>query len=69
MFHRRLHKTLGDALPPYLAIVVGLSLILLLLVSRSNVVPLLATGGFLLSLAGAFVLAATVYQGAGWAAC
>ncbi|MFP3599825.1 MMPL family transporter, partial [Chryseobacterium sp. SIMBA_029] len=34
---------LGAALPPYLAIVVGLSLILLLLVFRSIVVPLLAT--------------------------
>lgn len=55
----------GDALPPYLAIVVGLSLILLLLVSRSVVVPLLATVGFLLSLAAAFGLAVTVYQW-GW---
>lgn len=56
---------LGDALPPYLAIVVGLSLILLLLVFRSIVVPLLATGGFLLSLAAAFGLVVAVYQW-GW---
>ncbi len=56
---------LGDALPPYLAIVVGLSLILLLLVFRSIVVPLLATGGFLLSLAAAFGAVVAVYQW-GW---
>ncbi|QCB98393.1 MMPL family transporter [Arthrobacter sp. PAMC25564] len=56
---------LGDALPPYLAIVMGLSLILLLLVFRSIVVPLLATGGFLLSLAAAFGAVVAVYQW-GW---
>jgi RND superfamily putative drug exporter len=56
---------LGDALPPYLAIVVGLSLVLLLLVFRSIVVPLLATGGFLLSLAAAFGGVVAVYQW-GW---
>jgi RND superfamily putative drug exporter len=56
---------LGDALPLYLAIVVGLSLILLLLVFRSLVVPLLATGGFLLSLAAAFGAVVAVYQW-GW---
>jgi RND superfamily putative drug exporter len=56
---------LGDALPPYLAIVVGLSLLLLLLVFRSIVVPLLATGGFLLSLAAAFGAVVAVYQW-GW---
>ncbi|HSO14657.1 MAG TPA: MMPL family transporter [Arthrobacter sp.] len=56
---------LGDALPPYLAIVVGLSLILLLLVFRSVWVPLLATGGFLLSLAAAFGAVVAVYQW-GW---
>jgi RND superfamily putative drug exporter len=56
---------LGAALPPYLAIVVGLSLLLLLLVFRSIVVPLLATGGFLLSLAAAFGAVVAVYQW-GW---
>ncbi|TSE16453.1 MMPL family transporter [Arthrobacter sp. KBS0703] len=56
---------LGDALPPYLGIVVGLSLIVLLLVFRSIVVPLLATGGFLLSLAAAFGAVVAVYQW-GW---
>ncbi|WP_422936046.1 MMPL family transporter [Sinomonas sp. P47F7] len=56
---------LADALPPYLAIVVGLSLVLLLLVFRSLLVPLLATGGFLLSLGAAFGSVVAVYQW-GW---
>ncbi|MBT2530742.1 MMPL family transporter [Arthrobacter sp. ISL-48] len=56
---------LGNALPPYLAIVVGLSLLLLLLVFRSIWVPLLATGGFLLSLAASFGAVVAVYQW-GW---
>jgi RND superfamily putative drug exporter len=56
---------LGDALPLYLAIVVGLSLVLLMLVFRSIVVPLLATAGFLLSLAASFGAVVAVYQW-GW---
>ncbi|MSS85230.1 MMPL family transporter [Actinomycetaceae bacterium WB03_NA08] len=54
-----------EALTPYLIIVVGLSLILLLLVFRSVVIPLLATAGFLLSLAAAFGTTVAVYQW-GW---
>ncbi|GAA1409317.1 hypothetical protein AUR04nite_22430 [Glutamicibacter uratoxydans] len=54
-----------EALVPYLSIVVGLSLILLLLVFRSIVVPFLATGGFLLSLLAAFGATTAVYQ-FGW---
>lgn len=53
---------LGDALPIYLLVVLGLSLILLLLVFRSIVIPLLATAGFLLSLAAAFGVVVAVYQ-------
>lgn len=56
---------LGDALPLYLVIVVGLSLLLLLLVFRSILVPILATAGFLLSLAAAFGGVVAVYQW-GW---
>jgi putative drug exporter of the RND superfamily len=56
---------LGAALPPYLAIVVGLSLILLVLVFRSILVPILATAGFLLSLVAAFGGVVAVYQW-GW---
>lgn len=58
-------EKISQALPPYLAIVVGLSLVLLLLVFRSVVVPLLATGGFLLSLAASFGATVAVYQW-GW---
>ena len=47
-------KKLADALPVYLAIVIGLSLLLLLAVFRSLLVPLVATGGFLLSVGAAF---------------
>lgn len=50
---------------PYLAIVVGLSLVLLLLVFRSLAVPIVATVGFLLSLAAAFGVTVAVYQW-GW---
>ncbi|WP_309080371.1 MMPL family transporter [Zhihengliuella sp.] len=58
-------EKLAEALPVYLAIVVGLSLILLLLVFRSIVVPFLATAGFLLSLFAAFGATVAVYQW-GW---
>ncbi|WFR83931.1 MMPL family transporter [Arthrobacter sp. Y-9] len=54
-----------EALPLYLSIVVGLSLILLLLVFRSIWVPVLATAGFLLSLAASFGAVVAVYQW-GW---
>ncbi len=56
---------LGAALPLYLVVVVGLSLVLLLLVFRSILVPILATAGFLLSLAAAFGGVVAVYQW-GW---
>jgi putative drug exporter of the RND superfamily len=58
-------EKLSEALPPYLAIVVGLSLVLLLLVFRSIVVPVVATLGFLLSLAASFGATVAVYQW-GW---
>ncbi|WP_435298770.1 MMPL family transporter [Timonella sp. A28] len=58
-------EKITEALPPYLAIVVGLSLVLLLLVFRSVVVPVIATLGFLLSLAAAFGATVAVYQW-GW---
>ena len=43
--------TLAAALPRYIAVVVGLALILLMVVFRSILVPLKAAGGFLLSIA------------------
>ena len=56
---------LAAVLPLYLGVVVGISLLLLLLVFRSVVVPLLATGGFLLSIAASFGALVAVYQW-GW---
>ena len=56
---------LAGALPAYLAVVVGLSLLILTLVFRSVVVPLVATGGFLLSVAAAFGATVAVHQW-GW---
>ena len=60
-----LSDRLAEAMPIYLAIVVGLSLVLLLLVFRSILVPLLATGGFLLSLMASFGAVVAIYQW-GW---
>ena len=56
---------LAAALPAYLAVVIGLSLLIMVVVFRSLLVPLLATGGFLLSLAAAFGAVVAVYQW-GW---
>ena len=58
-------QKLSDALPLYLAVVVGLSLIILIIVFRSIVVPVLATAGFVLSLFASFGVVTAVYQW-GW---
>ncbi|WP_061960683.1 MMPL family transporter [Demequina flava] len=58
-------EKLADALPIYLAVVVGLSLIILIVVFRSLVVPLIATLGFVLSLFAALGAVTAVYQW-GW---
>lgn len=58
---------LGDALLPYLAVVVGLALVLLMLVFRSLLVPVKAALGFLLSVAATFGAVVAVFQ-KGWAA-
>ncbi len=60
-------ERLGNVLPQYIAIIVGLSLILLLLVFRSVVIPIKATLGFLLSIAATFGLTTAVFQW-GWLA-
>ena len=57
--------TLGDALIPYLAVVVGLAFLLLMLVFRSILVPLTATLGFLLSVAATFGATVAIFQ-EGW---
>lgn len=58
---------LGQAMVPYLAIVVGLALVLLLLVFRSVLVPLKAALGFLLSVAATLGVLVAVFQW-GWLA-
>ncbi|WP_062519931.1 MMPL family transporter [Demequina silvatica] len=58
-------EKLDQALPVYLAVVVGLSLIILILVFRSILVPVIATLGFVLSLFAAFGAVTAVYQW-GW---
>jgi RND superfamily putative drug exporter len=58
---------LGDALLPYLIVVVGLAFVLLTLVFRSLLVPIKATLGFLLSIAATFGAVVAVFQW-GWAA-
>jgi RND superfamily putative drug exporter len=60
-------EKLGGSLVPYLAVVVGLAFILLMLVFRSVLVPLKATGGFLLSIVATFGAVVAVFQW-GWAA-
>jgi RND superfamily putative drug exporter len=58
---------LSSALLPYLVVVVGLALVLLLLVFRSLLVPLKATAGFLLSVFATFGAVVAVFQW-GWLA-
>ncbi|KGE17082.1 MMPL family transporter [Paenibacillus wynnii] len=56
---------LSDAFPIYIGIIVVLSLIILLLVFRSVIVPIKATVGFILSILATFGLTTAVYQW-GW---
>jgi RND superfamily putative drug exporter len=58
-------ERLAGALPLYLTMVIGLSLVLLTMVFRSILVPLVATAGFLLSVAASFGAIVAVYQW-GW---
>ncbi|MEJ6018707.1 MMPL family transporter [Corynebacterium sp. H113] len=57
---------LGQAMPIYLSVVVGLAIVLLLLVFRSFMVPLTAGLGFLLSVAAAFGVTVLVFQEGLW---
>ena len=58
-------QTLADALPLYLLVVVGLSLLIMVVVFRSLFVPLVATGGFVLSFLAALGGVVAIYQW-GW---
>ena len=60
-----INAKLAAALPEYLAVVVGLSLILLIVAFRSILVPLKATVGFLLSVVAMFGALVAVFQW-GW---
>ena len=53
---------LSDVLPVYLALVVGLSLLILIVVFRSILVPLTATLGFVLSLLATFGGITAIFQ-------
>ncbi|BDZ46092.1 MMPL family transporter [Naasia aerilata] len=55
-------STLGRALIPFAAIVVGLSILLLMMVFRSLFVPIKAALGFLLSVIGSFGVVVAVFQ-------
>ena len=59
-------ERLRGAMAPYLSIVVGLAIVLLLVVFRSLLVPLVAGLGFLLSVGGAFGLTVLVWQDGLW---
>jgi RND superfamily putative drug exporter len=58
-------KKIADVLPLYLGTVIALSLLLLVLVFRSILIPLIAAGGFLLTIYATFGTVVAVYQW-GW---
>ncbi len=58
-------KKLSDALPLYLGVVLGLSMLLLILVFRSILLPLVASVGFLLTVLASLGAVVAVYQ-LGW---
>lgn len=60
-----INSKLSQALPVYLAVVVGLSLLLLMIAFRSILVPIKATLGFLLSVVAMFGALVVVFQW-GW---
>ncbi|MDX3570551.1 MMPL family transporter [Streptomyces sp. ID05-47C] len=60
-------QAMSDALIPYLAVVIGLAVLLLMVVFRSVLVPVKAALGFLLSVGAAFGVLVAVFQW-GWAA-
>lgn len=60
-------EAMSDALIPYLTVVIGLAVLLLMVVFRSILVPIKAALGFLLSVGAAFGVLVAVFQW-GWAA-
>ncbi|MCO8277569.1 MMPL family transporter [Actinoplanes sp. TRM 88003] len=60
-------QRMGDAVGPYLLVIVALAMLLLMVMFRSVLVPLKAIGGFLLSVAATFGVVVAVFQW-GWLA-
>jgi RND superfamily putative drug exporter len=60
-------QAMSDALLPYLTVVIGLAVLLLMVVFRSVLVPIKAALGFLLSVGAAFGVLVAVFQW-GWGA-
>ncbi|MEW1718270.1 MMPL family transporter [Streptomyces sp. NPDC093109] len=60
-------EAMSDALVPYLIVVIGLAVLLLMVIFRSILVPIKAALGFLLSVGAAFGVLVAVFQW-GWAA-
>ncbi|UYM05606.1 MMPL family transporter [Solicola gregarius] len=60
-------EAMSDALLPYLTVVIGLAVLLLMVVFRSILVPIKAALGFLLSVGAAFGVLVAVFQW-GWGA-
>jgi RND superfamily putative drug exporter len=60
-------EAMSDALLPYLSVVIGLAMLLLMVVFRSILVPVKAALGFLLSVGAAFGVLVAVFQW-GWGA-
>ncbi len=60
-------EKLADSLPLYLAVVVGLSLVIMGIVFRSVLIPLIASAGFIASLGATLGVLVAVFQW-GWAA-
>ncbi|MFD4354403.1 MMPL family transporter [Nocardia sp. NPDC058518] len=58
-------ERLAQVLPRYLAVIIGLSLLIMIMVFRSLLVPLVATAGFVLSLAATYGALVAVFQW-GW---
>ena len=65
VLQKDINEKLSNALPVYLTVVVGLSIILLIVAFRSILVPLKATLGFLLSVLAMFGALVAVFQW-GW---
>ncbi len=55
-------KKMSEALIPYLAVVVGLALVLLMIAFRSILIPLTAIAGFLLTIVASFGVVTQVFQ-------